>query len=73
MDYYSIGQCTPGIIAVNVATFIGYKMKNVSGAVVATAGIVMPSFLIIIGLANILALTWKTVMLLMLLPGFGLW
>ncbi len=56
MDYYSIGQCTPGIIAVNVATFIGYKMKNVSGAVVATAGIVMPSFLIIIGLANILAL-----------------
>ena len=28
MDYYSIGQCTPGIIAVNVATFIGYKMKT---------------------------------------------
>ena len=31
MDYYSIGQCTPGIIAVNVSTFIGYKLKGVSG------------------------------------------
>ena len=44
MDYYSIGQCTPGIIAVEMLpTFIGYKNENVSGAVVATAGIVMPS------------------------------
>ena len=34
MDYYSIGQCTPGIIAVNVATFTGYKIK---GLYVATA------------------------------------
>ncbi len=56
MDYYSIGQCTPGIIAVNVATFIGYKMKNISGAVAATTGIITPSFLIIIGLANVLEL-----------------
>ena len=52
MDYYSIGQCTPGIIAVNVSTFIGYKLKGVSGAVAATAGMVAPSVVIIIAIAN---------------------
>ena len=56
MDYYSIGQCTPGIIAVNVATFIGYKLKKITGAVVATVGIVTPSIIIIIALANIITL-----------------
>ena len=54
MDYYSIGQCTPGIIAVNVATFIGYKIKGIVGAVTATVGIVAPSVIIIIALANII-------------------
>jgi chromate transporter len=47
MDYYAIGQCTPGIIAVNAATFIGYKVKGVSGGIVATLGVVSPSLLII--------------------------
>ncbi|MBQ4347689.1 MAG: chromate transporter [Firmicutes bacterium] len=47
LDYYTIGQCTPGIIAVNTATFIGYKNKGVAGAIFATAGIVCPSVLII--------------------------
>ena len=47
MDYYAIGQCTPGVIAVNTATFIGYKVKGVSGAFAATAGVVFPSFVII--------------------------
>lgn len=56
MDYYSIGQCTPGIIAVNVATFIGYKKKKISGALAATIGIVTPPFLIILALANIIQL-----------------
>ena len=46
-DYYAIGQCTPGIIAVNTATFIGYKIKGVSGALVATYGLVAPSFIVI--------------------------
>ena len=32
MDYYAIGQCTPGIIAINTATFIGYKIKGLPGA-----------------------------------------
>ena len=49
IDYYAIGQCTPGIIAVNVATFVGYKTKGVIGAVFATLGVITPS-LIIVGL-----------------------
>lgn len=47
MDYYAIGQCTPGIIAVNTATFIGYKVKGVVGGIVATLGVVCPSVIII--------------------------
>ncbi|MCI8442374.1 MAG: chromate transporter [Provencibacterium sp.] len=47
MDYYAIGQCTPGIIAVNTATFIGYKKRGVPGAIFATAGVVFPSLVII--------------------------
>ena len=47
MDYYAIGQCTPGIIAVNTATFVGCKVKGVIGGIVATLGVVAPSLLII--------------------------
>ncbi len=47
MDYYAIGQCTPGIIAVNTATFIGYKNKGILGAIIATLGVVFPSVVII--------------------------
>lgn len=48
MDYYAIGQCTPGIIAVNTATFIGYKNKGVAGAIFATAGVITPSIVIVV-------------------------
>lgn len=47
MDYYAIGQCTPGIIAVNVATFVGYKTRGVLGAIFSTAGMIFPSLVII--------------------------
>ena len=47
LDYYAIGQSTPGIIAVNVATFIGFNKAGVIGALVSTAGIVTPSIIII--------------------------
>lgn len=47
MDYYAIGQMTPGIIAVNTATFIGYKIKGIMGGIVATFGMVAPSIVII--------------------------
>lgn len=56
MDYYSIGQCTPGIIAVNVSTFTGYKLCGLPGAVVSTLGMVTPSLIIITLLANIINL-----------------
>ena len=54
LDYYAIGQCTPGIIAVNVSTFIGYKTRGVLGAIVATFGMVFPSLVIITALASVL-------------------
>ena len=40
VDWFAIGQCTPGIIAVNVSTFIGYSRRGIVGAVVATLGII---------------------------------
>lgn len=47
MDYFAIGQCTPGIIAVNTATFVGYKLKGIIGGIFATLGIITPSMIII--------------------------
>ena len=47
LDYFAVGQCTPGVIAVNTATFVGFKEKKLSGAVFATLGIVSPSLVII--------------------------
>ena len=54
MDYYAVGQCTPGVIAVNTATFIGYKIAGNLGGVVATLGVVFPSFVIISVIAGII-------------------
>lgn len=51
LDYYAIGQCTPGIIAVNTATFVGNKMRGLKGALVATLGMVSPSLVIIMSIA----------------------
>lgn len=47
LDYYAIGQSTPGIIAVNTATFIGYNQRGITGGIIATLGIVAPSIIII--------------------------
>ena len=54
MDYYAVGQCTPGVIAVNTATFIGYKVAGPAGGVAATLGVVFPSVVIICLIAGIL-------------------
>ena len=54
MDYYAVGQCTPGVIAVNTATFIGYKIAGKLGGVVATLGVIFPSFVIITVIAGII-------------------
>ena len=54
VDYYAIGQCTPGIIAVNTATFIGQKKRGAIGGIVATLGVVFPSLVIISILAGLI-------------------
>lgn len=47
LDCYAIGQCTPGIIAVNTATYVGYLKRGVFGGIIATLGMVSPSVIII--------------------------
>ena len=54
MDYFAIGQCTPGVIAVNTATFIGQKHRGWLGGIVATLGVVFPSLVIISILAGLI-------------------
>lgn len=54
-DYYAIGQCTPGVIAVNTATFIGQKQRGVLGGVFATLGVVFPSLVIITAIAALIS------------------
>ncbi len=54
LSYYAIGQCTPGVIAVNTATFIGAKQKGALGGFLATFGIVLPSLMIITVIAALL-------------------
>ena len=47
LDCYAVGQCTPGIIAVNTATYVGYLRKGLAGAIWGTAGMITPSILMI--------------------------
>ena len=54
LNYFSIGQCTPGIIAVNIATLCGYKLKKTIGAIVATLAVILPSFICILLIAGTL-------------------
>ena len=54
MDYFAIGQCTPGIIAVNTATFIGQKKRGAAGGIASTLGVVFPSLIIISILAGLI-------------------
>ena len=54
-DYFAIGQCTPGVIAVNTATFIGHKHKGIPGAILTTLGLIFPSLVIITTIAAFLS------------------
>jgi len=56
MEYFAVGQCTPGIISINTATFIGYKYSKIKGAIAATFGLILVPFLLILILANIINL-----------------
>jgi chromate transporter len=55
MDYFAVGQCTPGVIAVNTASFIGFYKKGILGSIVATAGVISPSIVIILLIASLLS------------------
>ena len=56
VDYYSIGQSTPGIIAVNVATFTGYNRAGIAGGVIATFSLILAPVIVILLLAHVLQL-----------------
>ncbi len=47
MDITVIAESTPGPIAINCATYVGYKMRGIAGAIAATVGVILPSFIII--------------------------
>jgi len=54
LDYYAIGQCTPGVIAVNTATFVGNSRAGAAGGIAATLGVIFPSVVIITIIASFL-------------------
>lgn len=54
LDYFSVGQCLPGIIAVNTASFIGYKVAGIPGGLSAVFGVVSPSLVVIMVIARLL-------------------
>lgn len=54
IDYYAVGQSTPGIIAINVATFVGYRQAGIIGGIIASLGMVTPSLVIIMILAKLI-------------------
>ena len=58
-DYFAISQCTPGVIAVNTATFIGNKRKGVTGGILATLGVITVPFFLIILIASLLSNVWQ--------------
>ena len=58
MDYFAIGQCTPGVIAVNTATFVGHRRFGIVGGIVATLGVISPSILIISAIASVLSIIY---------------
>ena len=53
-DYFAVGQCTPGVIALNVSTFIGHKKGGIPGALAATTGFLTGPILIILVIAAFL-------------------
>ena len=53
-DYMAVAQCTPGVIAINTATFVGYKVKRVVGAIVASLGVILVPMILIVVIAAVL-------------------
>lgn len=59
MECVAISQTVPGIIAINAATYVGYKKAGMKGGIAATIGVILPSFMIILLLANVLEIVAK--------------
>ena len=55
LDVLAISQSAPGILAVNISIFLGYRLKGIKGSIVATLGSALPSFLIILAIAMFFA------------------
>ena len=53
-DFMAVAQCTPGVIAINTATFVGYKVRRVKGAIVASLGVITVPLVLIILIAAVL-------------------
>jgi chromate transporter len=54
VDVFAIAQSAPGVIAINSSIFVGYKISGLIGAVTAAAGVILPSFIIILAIAYLL-------------------
>lgn len=59
LDIVAIAESTPGPIAINAATFVGFKLKGFWGAFLSTLGVVLPSFFIIIAISLVLDVFWE--------------
>ncbi|MDM8533603.1 chromate transporter [Clostridiaceae bacterium HSG29] len=69
LDYIAVAQSIPGIIAVNVSTFIGYKLYGFIGAFFICFAVVLPSFVIIVLLANVIMLYRNSIYLIKIFSG----
>ena len=54
LDYFAVSQGTPGVICVNISTFMGYRRKGFFGAMFATLGVISPSLILITAIASVL-------------------
>ena len=51
IDLLAISQSAPGILAVNISIFIGYKLRGIRGSIITALGTILPSFIIILAIA----------------------
>lgn len=59
LDYFALSQCVPGVISVNTATFVGYKLSGLPGAITATLGVIFVPVLVILAIAIALKNLWQ--------------
>ncbi|MFA7724622.1 MAG: chromate transporter [Candidatus Izemoplasmatales bacterium] len=72
VDYIAISESTPGPFAINIATFIGMNEAGILGAIMATLGVVLPSFIILMFVARFFARFSSNLMVKSVMKGFAL-